>query len=57
MQQSQLFPLVRVQVQHLLNRYVSAPEIVEQIDGYIVPPALGSRAGVLGALALAAKWT
>jgi predicted NBD/HSP70 family sugar kinase len=57
MQQPQLFPFVRVQVQHLLNGYVSAPEIVEQIDGYIVPPALGSRAGVLGALALAAKWT
>jgi fructokinase len=57
MQQPQLFPLVRVQVQHLLNGYMSAPEIVEQIDGYIVPPALGSRAGVLGALALAAKWT
>ena len=39
----------------LLNDYVRAPEILEDIDGYIVPPALGRRAGVLGALALAAE--
>lgn len=32
-----------------------APEIVEQIEHYIVPPALGARAGVIGALALAQK--
>jgi fructokinase len=34
---------------------VRAPEILEDIEGYIVPPALGGRAGVLGALALAAR--
>ena len=49
----QLFPLVRREVQHLLNGYVQAPEILDQIDCYIVPPGLASRAGVLGALALA----
>lgn len=53
MEQSQLFPLVRRKVQDLLHDYVQAPEILEQIDGYIVPPALGQRAGVLGAIALA----
>jgi fructokinase len=53
MAQRQLFPLVREQVQLLLNNYVQAPEIIHQIDDYIVPPALGGRAGVLGALALA----
>ena len=37
----------------LLNGYVQAPEILELIEYYIVPPALGSRAGVLGAIALA----
>jgi fructokinase len=53
MQQAQLFPMVRRQVQALLNGYIQAPEILEGIDAYIVPPALGGRAGVLGALALA----
>ncbi|MEW6650235.1 MAG: ROK family protein [Chloroflexota bacterium] len=53
MQQKHLFPMIRVRVQQLLNRYVSAREILEHIDEYIVPPALGGRAGVLGAIALA----
>jgi fructokinase len=53
MQQSQLFPMVRQRVQALLNGYVQAREILERIDAYIVPPALGGRAGVLGAIALA----
>jgi fructokinase len=48
-----MFPLIRAGVQDLLNGYVQAPEIVDQIERYIVPPALGGRAGVLGALALA----
>lgn len=55
MNQQQLFPLVRKQVQELLNGYVQAPEILERIDTYIVPPALEGRAGVLGAIALAAR--
>jgi fructokinase len=53
MQQEQLFPLVRREVQVLLNGYVQSPAIVEQIEHYIVPPQLGGRAGVLGAIALA----
>jgi fructokinase len=53
MQQAQLFPLIRQEVQALLNAYVQAPEILERIDEYIVPPALGNLAGVLGAIALA----
>ncbi|MBN1178362.1 MAG: ROK family protein [Anaerolineae bacterium] len=53
MTQPHLFPLVRREVQTLLNGYVKAPAILEQIDSYIVPPGLGDRAGVLGALALA----
>jgi len=53
MQQQQLFPLLRRKVQTLLNGYLQAPAILRDIDNYIVPPALGRRAGVLGALALA----
>ena len=52
MQQAHLFPLVRERVLELLNAYVQAPAILEQIESYIVPPALGNRAGVLGAIAL-----
>jgi fructokinase len=53
MGQSQLFPLIQQRVQILLNGYIQAPAILQQIDAYIVPAGLGSRAGVLGALALA----
>ena len=53
MEQLQLFPLIRQQVQQLLNGYVQSPTILERIDETIVPPGLGNRAGVLGAIALA----
>jgi len=53
MKQGHLFPLVRMKVQQLLNNYVQAPQILEKINEYILPPGLGSQAGVLGAIALA----
>ncbi|HNB52052.1 MAG TPA: ROK family protein [Anaerolineales bacterium] len=53
MQQPQLFPMVRKKVQQILNGYLQIPAILESIDTYIVPPALGGEAGVKGALALA----
>ena len=53
MEQAHLFPLVRREVQTLLNGYVQVPAILDGIDAYIVPPGLGHRAGVLGAIALA----
>jgi fructokinase len=37
----------------LLNNYLAASALHEGIEDYIVPPALGGRAGVLGAIALA----
>ncbi len=55
MERSHLFPLIRSRVQELLNGYVQAGAILERIDQYIVPPALGKRAGVLGAIALASR--
>lgn len=53
MEQKHLFPMIRSRVQHTLNNYISSPAIMENIDAYIVPPSLGSNAGVLGAIALA----
>jgi len=44
---------VRVRVQELLNGYVQSPVILHHINEYIVQPGLGSRAGSLGAIALA----
>jgi fructokinase len=52
MRQAHLFPRIRAQVLALLNGYIQAPEILERIADYIVPPALGGDAGVLGAIAL-----
>jgi fructokinase len=42
-------------VQELLNNYLPVPAILDHIDDYIVPPGLGVRAGVLGAMALAER--
>ena len=48
-----LFPLVRRRTLHWLGGYIDRCEILTDIESYIVPPELGSRAGVLGALCLA----
>lgn len=53
MQRIGLFQMVRRNVQQVLNGYLQVRTILEQIDQYIVPAALGDRAGVLGAIALA----
>ena len=53
MEQRHLFALIRQKVLELLNEYVQAPEVLDDIEGYIVPPGLGNRSGVLGAIALA----
>jgi fructokinase len=53
MQRAHLFPSIRVRVQELLNDYLKTPTIREDIENYILPPGLGQRAGVQGAIALA----
>jgi fructokinase len=53
MSQKQLFPLIHAEVRKLLGGYLDVPKIMDDIEGYIVPPGLGDRAGILGALALA----
>lgn len=56
MKQKQLFPLIQKKVQEWLNGYVALPTITtDEIQDFIVPPALGDNAGITGALMLAKK--
>lgn len=47
MDQSQLFPIIRAELITILNGYIDLP------GDFVVPPGLGNRSGILGALALA----
>ena len=51
--QPHLFPLIRASLASSLNGYLDIPEVTSELDLYIAPPGLGTRAGPLGALALA----
>jgi fructokinase len=53
MKDSSLLPLVRARTRELLAGDIPAPELAGGLDDYIVGPALGDRAGVLGAIELA----
>ena len=53
MQREFLFPKIHQRVQKLLNGYVVHKNILQRINAYIVPPALGNQAGSMGAIALA----
>lgn len=53
MQQPHLFDLIREELQRLLNGYIQTGEVTRGLDRFVIPPRLGSRAGVLGALVLA----
>jgi fructokinase len=53
MRQASLLSMVQHKTLELLGGYIQAREITERIEQYIVPPALGDNAGVLGAIALA----
>ncbi len=48
-----LFPMIRQKVKEVLNKYVQSSAVGENISEYIIPPALGTRSGMLGAIALA----
>lgn len=52
MHQTQLFPLIRSEVQKNLNGYVHSDAVLSDIHHFIVPPGLGDNAGLCGALAL-----
>jgi fructokinase len=53
MQQNELFDRIRGELSVILNGYIRTPQVLRDMDRYVVPPGLGDRAGVLGALALA----
>jgi fructokinase len=53
MARRRLYALVRQKLAGLVGGYLRTPMLAARIDDYMVPPALGDRAGVLGALALA----
>jgi fructokinase len=48
-----LLPCIRACLASSLNGYLDIPELSSALDRYIGPPGLGTRAGPLGALALA----
>jgi fructokinase len=52
--QSHLFERIQRNLARSLNGYVAAPQLGPGLAQYIVPPGLGTMAGPLGALALAA---
>jgi fructokinase len=53
MAQERLFPGIRDRMLHWLGGYIDRSELLADSDRYVVPPALGARAGVLGAIGLA----
>jgi len=55
MNQKHLFPMIRANVRSLLNGYLQVPEVTRDLERFVVPPELGARAGVLGAIALAER--
>jgi len=56
-QHAGLIGKVQSQVQLLLNGYVQSELILSRIEEYIINPGLGSRSGVLGAIALAIEFS
>jgi fructokinase len=48
-----VLPRIRARLATLLGGYLRSPALGDHLDRYVVPPGLGDRAGVLGALALA----
>lgn len=53
MDQKHLLARIHNRVIELLNGYIQTDQVLKQIDTLIVAPQLGSKAGVLGAIALA----
>lgn len=52
MHQEQLYPLIRKKTAELLNGYIQVPEL-QDLEHYIVPPALEDNQGIMGCIRLA----
>lgn len=48
-----LFPMIRQKTLSYLANYVDSNSILDHIDEFIVPPALGDNSGIIGAMVLA----
>jgi fructokinase len=57
MERLQLFPMVRTRVKDLLNGYIHSPVFQSGLEDYIVPPGLGKRSAIMGAMAMAKRMT
>ena len=55
MARASLLPMVRSKLRAILGGYVASPALSDGIDRYLVAPALGERAGILGGMALALR--
>ena len=55
MRRLSLLPMIRLHLRDILNGYIQSPVVLEDVESFIVRPALGDRSGVLGALALAMR--
>jgi fructokinase len=53
MEHRSIFPLIRKEVREYLNGYIASPVIAGDMEDFIVPPGLGKRSGILGAMRLA----
>jgi fructokinase len=53
MEHRPLLGMVRRRLRELVAGYLETPLLGDEVDSYLVAPALGDRAGVLGAIALA----
>jgi fructokinase len=48
-----LLPRIQQKTREKINGYIQSSKIIDEIEQYIVNPGLGSKSGVLGAIALA----
>jgi fructokinase len=48
-----LLSKIQQKTKHIINGYIQSPVLLDDIESYIVHPGLGSRSGMLGAIALA----
>lgn len=52
MHQEKLFDMVRREAKNMLNGYIPHDMILNSMEEYIVPPALGEDPGIMGAIKL-----